>query len=463
MFDFPKVIGQGSYGYIHYPHLLTTEDDEKEEKEEKEESEDFGPKVSKILEKKDAMDEMKKYKMFHDMDPECDFHLGEMVLAHPSEKNSEVLLKLDNGRHIIQHLSEYRLILMNYGGASVRDYANNVRRDFRRFPKEGPECKTHNNTESVVCFWSEGRMPSTTKSKERIALEGFWSETVRLVRGIERMLHHNMVHHDVKPSNVVYDNHRLNFIDFGLVNYMDNIYRFSLNNDYDFTIFFYNMPPELFLYNESRFEQWRSMSSEERKEQLAHFCVSWIKPKEDDEDEDVDEDKYSFSDSLHMSERELKYMADFEEYLDTLVTNQRKTAENCFNYCTTHDAIPDVFIDAPSPPPPPSISQREFSSIKPLRPLHDLMMEGFADFMMHDIDLYTNFHEFMYASMHTMDIYGLGHTLLYVLIRTYQHLPHTFVYEMYTLLREMLDNNLTRRINIQLLQERFSVVLQHLP
>lgn len=441
MFDFPKVIGHGSYGYIHYPRLLTTDDDDDNDKK----TECMYPRVSKILEKVDAMDEMNKYKLFHEMDPECDFHLGEMVLAHPSEKNSDALLKLDNGHQIIQHLSEYRLILMNYGGPSVRDYANTIRSDSIRFPK------THNNTESVVTFWKE---------------------TVRLVHGIERMLHHHIVHHDIKPSNVVYNHHRLNYIDFGLVNCMDNIFQYSLKNDYDFTIFFYNMPPELFFYNQSRFDNWRNMSSTERKEQLAHCCTSWIKEEgntkqtknEDDEDyDDYDDDeknnKYSFSDSLYMSERELKYMNDFEEYLED---STKKTTENCFNYCTTHDAIPDsvvpdMFFSKETPPSLPAKYK------VPIPPLHDFMMEGFADFMMHDIDLYTDFHEFIYASMHTMDIYGLGHTLLYILIRTHTLLPPTFVHELYRLLREMLDNNLTRRISMQHLQERFSSILLLLP
>lgn len=449
MFDFPKVIGQGSYGYIHYPHLITTEDEENQYStiEKERGMSDASIKVSKILEKEDAMDEMKKYNLFHEMDPACDFHLGEMTLAHPSKKNNTVLATLEHGQYIVEHLSEYRLILMNYGGPSIRDYANDIRSDFIRFPH------THNNTESVVTFWKE---------------------TVRLVQGVKQMIDHHIVHHDIKPSNVVYHlpTNRLNYIDFGLVNRMDNIFQCSVKNEYDFTIFFYNMPPELFFYNQLRFDNWRNMSTEERKEQLANCCTSWIKEEEeetktnknvDDHDDDDNEDennKYSFSDSLYMSERELKYINDFEEYLEDLTKKHEKTSENCFNYCTTHDAIPDVpgsALGSDTFPPAFPLSYKLPISRKP--PLHDFMMEGFADFMMHDIDLYTDFQEFIYASMHTMDIYGLGHTLLYILIRTYALLPGIFVYEMYQLLREMLDNNLTRRISIQHLQERFSSVL----
>jgi hypothetical protein len=441
MFDVPQVIGQGSYGYIHYPPLLTTEEDE--DNREKVQNGLLCPQVSKILEKEDAKVEMDKYALFHAMDPTCEFHLGEMTLARPSAKNNTVLATLEHGEHIVQHLSDYRLILMNYGGTSVRDYTNHVRSELLRFPN------THYHTESVVTFWKQ---------------------TVRLVEGIERMIHHCMVHHDVKPSNVVYwydvkhIQNRLNYIDFGLVNHMEDIYQSCIKNDYDFTIFFYNMPPELFFYNQPQFDAWRKLSQEDRKTQLAYFCSSWIQD-ETDEKYEKEEDmttrhKYSFADSLYMSERELKYMNDFEKEITGSVdepSSSKKTAENCFNYCTTHDAIPDTIFKKCT------TTTTTTNSNVHVRPLHEFMMEGFADFMMHDIDLYVDFREFVYASMHTMDIYGLGHTLLYALIRTHTRLPRPFVRDMYSLLREMLDNNLTRRINIQSLIEQFSSIIYSLP
>jgi serine/threonine protein kinase len=58
---------------------------------------------------------------------------------------------------------------------------------------------------------------TTTSSRTNII--NFWKEAIRLFRGLKAFKTHSLMHHDLKPQNVVYDMEmkRLNFIDFGLM------------------------------------------------------------------------------------------------------------------------------------------------------------------------------------------------------------------------------------------------------
>jgi serine/threonine protein kinase len=59
-----------------------------------------------------------------------------------------------------------------------------------------------------------------TKTKEHVdAIELFWLEVVRLFYGMKVLHDNNVVHHDLKQQNIVYDKatNRLNLIDFGFM------------------------------------------------------------------------------------------------------------------------------------------------------------------------------------------------------------------------------------------------------
>ena len=57
------------------------------------------------------------------------------------------------------------------------------------------------------------------KKGDKKVISTFWREAVRLFRGIQVFQQYDLVHHDIKPQNVVYneEEHRLNYIDFGLM------------------------------------------------------------------------------------------------------------------------------------------------------------------------------------------------------------------------------------------------------
>lgn len=57
------------------------------------------------------------------------------------------------------------------------------------------------------------------KKGDKKVISTFWREAIRLFRGIQVFQQYDLVHHDIKPQNVVYneEEHRLNYIDFGLM------------------------------------------------------------------------------------------------------------------------------------------------------------------------------------------------------------------------------------------------------
>ena len=65
-----------------------------------------------------------------------------------------------------------------------------------------------------------------------------------------------MVHHDLKPDNIVYNekHNSLKIIDFGLLKKKKDIIKDSEQNKYGFSKFHFNIPPELFFYNKHGFD-----------------------------------------------------------------------------------------------------------------------------------------------------------------------------------------------------------------
>jgi hypothetical protein len=57
------------------------------------------------------------------------------------------------------------------------------------------------------------------KKGDKTSIDAFWREAIRLFRGIQVFQQYDLVHHDIKPQNIVYkeEDRRLNYIDFGLM------------------------------------------------------------------------------------------------------------------------------------------------------------------------------------------------------------------------------------------------------
>jgi serine/threonine protein kinase len=439
----PVLIGHGSYGYIFYPPLVLDDEeppasvvteDATEDASGNGTAEDISGqtlpsrRVSKLMTTTDALKEMTRYNIFKVADPHRLFHLGKLTLARPSRDNARILSTLRDGDAILKDLDNYRVITMEYGGDTARDFSFGYR-----------------------CKIKAGVYNKATKHE----VAQFWRETFRLVRGIQNMVHTGIVHHDIKPSNVVYnkETNRINLIDFGLVNTMKTIRTKAITNKYAYTIFYYNMPPELFFFEKKRFQRWLAYTPSEREAHLESLLTSWVDerppPEKNTPGSDVNtatsrassepyEDEYSFMDSVGLIVKELKHLDEFEKYLVKChaLVNELGYAQGPRTTCYDHIKAPPLFIDR--------------------------AYETFRDFLLNDILLCPDFDTFLQSSMDTLDIYGLGQSLMYFLVNMYHYLPPDFILDMYALILDMVTCNPLQRISIDQLLDKCVSILRRL-
>lgn len=436
---FSRIIGTGSYGHVFYPCLpyLDISYTNITHKDEIHTLDNMKSKykVSKLIETYYAEKEMSRYEIIHKIDPSCEFHLGTMFMATPSRQNIPLIAQYAaDGKQIVSNFQDYQFIVMKYGGTTLRDYGSTIYNDAKRFIK-------NENTPSVLAFWKD---------------------TLRLIHGIECMIRYNIIHNDIKTNNIVYDikEPRLNFIDFGMVQYMKNVYKKSLKNDYEYDIFYYSMPPETYFYNQKRFDMWRKLSFNERECWFQYACTSWnvgIHEKSWDTfletyiskdtenivktpsektlaldgydllpnpcDNDFEDYSKSYMDILQEITKEMKHMDSFAKHISILSVD-------------TSTTLSEDFVEQ--------------------------SVENFRSFLLKDIDNYKDFQEFMQHSLYSIDIYGLGQSLMYMLIETHLNLPIQFITNMYKILQKMMNHNLAERIVMKDIIEEYTRILEEI-
>jgi serine/threonine protein kinase len=176
----PKVIGQGSYGCVHKPQLTCKNKTRKGKKL-----------ISKLLSKKNAIGEIQEYQMISNADKQKQIYLGKPANCNveDNELNRIAIKNCNNDKFIPTNIDNYALLVMKDGGQNLEQFANDVFKNWKNTPD----------------------------NQHKIEL--FWLEVSRLFYGLKVFHDNNIVHHDLKPQNIVYNqkNNRLNFIDFGLM------------------------------------------------------------------------------------------------------------------------------------------------------------------------------------------------------------------------------------------------------
>ena len=175
----PKKVGEGSYGCVHNPPLKCRDKPYNSDP----------TKVSKILTKKNANDELKEFKLIQQADKKEDFHLGKPDSCFPDD-NKENKSAIDKCKRFdsMWISKDYKLLLLENGG----DNLSQIEDKFKKL---------------------------TLNSTNRRRLENFWLDMARLIYGSKVLMDNGIVHHDLKQQNIVYNekNGRVNFIDFGLM------------------------------------------------------------------------------------------------------------------------------------------------------------------------------------------------------------------------------------------------------
>jgi hypothetical protein len=177
----PNIIGQGTYGCVHRPSLTCS----------KKPKVSYHNKTSKLLSKRDATKELKEYKNVSDADPRDEFYLGKPIKCPPDTlvpSNVTAAQKCNLANYAGFSLDRYNLLIMGDGGENIYTYAASLN-DLDPSPTITNKC------------------------------ELFLLESLRLFKGLLIFKQKGLVHHDLKPQNIVYNEskNRLNFIDFGLM------------------------------------------------------------------------------------------------------------------------------------------------------------------------------------------------------------------------------------------------------
>lgn len=219
-----KVIGEGTYGCIHSPSLLCNT----------KKKISYTNKVSKILTKKNAKTEIKETKLIKKIDPTNKFYLGEPYNCNP--KNDAITNRAidlcDNFNS--KNINNYELLIMNNGGVDLTKLNSNI---IEKLPI----------------------------NKREHAMNNFWVEALRIMNGLTIFLKNNIIHHDLKGQNMVYDfeKNRINFIDFGLMTQKTKlINECKKSNNWHSNNYHWSFPPELIFTNKNKYTLLSKFSNE---------------------------------------------------------------------------------------------------------------------------------------------------------------------------------------------------------
>ena len=173
------VIGEGTFGCAHKPSMQCRDKKNRNINE-----------ISKLMTSANAAKELNEFALIDAADKGKQFYLGKPRKCEVDRilSNIRFIRKCPSGKFDPTRMDDYSLLVMKYGG-----------QDLELFGEE-------------VMTW--------TKTKEHVdAIELFWLEVIRLFYGLKVLHDNNVLHHDIKQQNIVYNQatNRVNLIDFGFM------------------------------------------------------------------------------------------------------------------------------------------------------------------------------------------------------------------------------------------------------
>ena len=230
----PRRVGEGSYGCVHRPALKC-----------KNKPYDPDPtKVSKILTKKNANDELKEFKLINAADKKEDFHLGKPRPCFPDSTEANEKAVNQCNRFNSFDMNKYKVLLQPNGGDNLSDIEQKLQK-------------------------------LTVNSSNRRRLENFWLDMARIIYGSKVLIDNGIVHHDLKQQNIVYNEQtgRVNFIDFGLMTTTKEMLKKANGSRYPFKEH-WSFPPDILFYN---YVDYKKLTSRKGGEKIFVLREEWKK------------------------------------------------------------------------------------------------------------------------------------------------------------------------------------------
>ena len=215
----PFVIGQGTYGCVHKPQMKCKNKTRKNSN-----------KVSKLMTKVDANDEMREYKMIANADKKKEVYMGKPTKCNIENisLNRNAAKRCHNKNLPASELDKQALLIMKFGGKNLEQFADHV--------FETWEINARNTSK----------------------IELFWLEISRIFYGLKVFHDNKIIHHDLKHQNIVYNEktNRVNFIDFGFMTNKDDIIKNARNSTYHLSYkYHWSFPWEIVFLNKDTFQR----------------------------------------------------------------------------------------------------------------------------------------------------------------------------------------------------------------
>jgi len=190
----PIVIGKGSYGCVHKPQMKCKQKSRKKGR------------VSKLLVRGEANNEMNEFEYISNADKMHKMYLGKPTMCEIDKiaTNVAAMKACGDSKYDPAQISRYALLVMKDGGRNLTQFANDA----------------YNNWEV------------NTANVKKIEL--FWLEVSRLFYGLKVFQDNGLMHHDLKPQNIVYNvsTNRLNYIDFGFMTRKAEVLQMANDSQY---------------------------------------------------------------------------------------------------------------------------------------------------------------------------------------------------------------------------------------
>jgi serine/threonine protein kinase len=194
MLSDPQVIGEGTYGCVHRPSMKC-----------KNKNKQTPSDISKLMSEENAKQELTDYKLITNVDKEDSVYLGKPTKCKIDNiiSNRFAMSKCKHNTYDSAKIDDYSLLIMKYGGLDLTNFGNLV-------------YKWSKNIDSVR------------------SIELFWLEVVRLFYGLKLFHDNGIIHHDLKPQNIVYnqEDNRVNYIDFGFMTTKKKVINAAKRSDY---------------------------------------------------------------------------------------------------------------------------------------------------------------------------------------------------------------------------------------
>lgn len=379
----PVVIGEGAYGCVHKPSLKCLRD-----KDLNDDFVNYKNKVSKIMPTREALEEMDEYGTMSSIDPDNKYYLGkpDICLANSDEETKRAIRFC--GRNIRNlgddDFQNARLILMKYGGNNLEKFAKSA--------------QLKNNAKQ------------------------FWIDAHRILLGLKLFSENQVVHHDLKPQNIVYDvkKHFVSFIDFGIMTQKKKIIDISTRGDNYLAIPHWSFPFDSGFYLKPIFEKTKQFSP------LQNY-KNFIR------------DVEILSKVLKKAKIQIKGSQDNAE----LQGHIEKLVKNGINGSNPTSYVLN-YLKSPHFP--------------------DLEKDYIEDVYLFFLSLKNmTYEEFLSKSIDHFDIFGTGISFMYVLKHCYSLLEPTFAKELYKLFYRLITPDFSKRIGIDaLIQEYEYLIDKHL-